>query len=253
MYTIFCRHCGVSGALRFGTDSRGRQRYRCSDCKRTFTRRTNTVRSGSQLSEHEWQEAARLFALRAGISGADLSRFLGRGHKAGRRLNRIFRSLVVPLEPKKLPGASEWDEAVPVRGQWIGGGVSRFSKQCVVHQIHDRSERTLVPLVESHTEPDNPVFTDEHGGYFSLLNRWSVCHSREFVRKEAKFVHTNTIEGVWAHLKPLGWHVYRGFPRSTLPSYLAEFMFRYNFPSYDKRVSVLSALLSRKFINTLRV
>jgi len=253
MYTIFCRHCGVAGARRFGRDARQRQRYRCKDCGHTFTRRTNTIRSGSQLSEREWQDAARLFAMRAGVSGVDLARFLRRGRKTGQKVNRAFRGLVARLVPKKLPGASEWDESVPVRGQWVVGGVSRVTRQCFMQCVYGRSERTLVPLVEHHTETDSLIFTDEWGGYIGLQNRWTVCHEREFVNAQARFVHTNTQEGIWGHLKPLGWHIYRGFPRSSLPSYLAEFMFRYNLRSYDKRVSVLSALLSRKYINTLRV
>ena len=253
MYTIFCRLCRRAGAVRFGSDARGRQRYRCKKCKHTFTRRTNTVRSGSQLSEREWQEAARLFALRAGISGADLGRFLRRGHKTGRKLNRAFRGLVAPLVPQTLAGPTEWDESVPVKRQWVVGGVSRLTRQCLMLRVENRSERTLVPLVERHTGAESLIFTDEWGGYIGLMNHWTVCHEREFVNPMARFVHTNTQEGIWAHLKPLGWHTYRGFPRATLPSYLAEFMFRYNLPSYSQRVSVLSALLSRKKINTLRV
>jgi transposase-like protein len=154
--------------------------------------------------------------------------------------------MVIALEPKKLSGPSEWDESTALKSQWVVGGVSRTMKQCLMTCVENRSERILVPLVERYTETDSPIFTDEWLGYSGLLNRWTVCHAREFVRKEARFVHTNTQEGIWGHLKPMGWHLYRGFPRATLPSYLSEFMFRYNLRNYETRVSVLSALLSRK-------
>ena len=204
------------------------------------------MRSGSHLSNSEWQRATESFCIRGGMSGADLARTLRINAKSGQRLNRVFRSLVTPLCPLRLPGDSEWDEACPLRGQWVVGGVSRAAGRCSLHCVSDRCEDTLTPLVEKHSDPEGLVFTDEWGGYCGLLNRMTVCHSVEFVNRSAPFVHTNRIEGVWGHLKPLGKHVYRGFPRSSLPSFLAEFMFRYNLRSYETRFAVLSALLSRK-------
>jgi transposase-like protein len=243
---IFCRFCGVGGAICHGKDARHRTRYKCRDCGRTFTNRTNTAKSGSQFSDDEWRMAVKFFSLRGGMSGADVARYFDANRKTGQRLNRIFRTMAQTLEPKKLSGPSEWDESTALKSQWVVGGVSRTMKQCLMTCVENRSERTLVPLVERSTDTDSPIFTDEWLGYSGLLNRWTVCHAREFVRKEARFVHTNTQEGIWGHLKPMGWHLYRGFPRSTLPSYLSEFMFRYNYRCYETRVSLLSALLSRK-------
>ena len=244
--TIFCLFCGVGGAHRHGTDARRRVRYKCPDCGRTFTNRTKTLKSGSHFSDEEWQTIIRCFSLRAGMSGADIARFFDVNAKTGQRWNRVLRVLASELVPKHLPGPSEWDESTALRYQWVLGGVSRHTRQCILRCIEDRSEQTLVPIVERHTDGESPIMTDEWLGYSSLLNRWPVCHAREFVRKEARFVHTNTQEGIWGHLKPMGWHLYRGFPRSHLSSYLAEFMFRYNIRCYQTRLNVLSALLSRK-------
>lgn len=232
--------------MHHGKDARRRERYKCLDCGRTFTRRTNTAKSGSHLSDDDWKMAVKFFSLRGGMSGADVARFFSANRKTGQRLNKIFRSMAATLEPQKLLGPSEWDESTALRHQWIVGGVSRASRQCMMTCVQNRSGRTLIPLVERSTDPDSPIFTDEWGGYFGLMNHWTVCHEREFVNAQARFVHTNTQEGIWGHLKPMGWHLYRGFPRSTLPSYLSEFMFRYNIRCYETRVSVLSALLSRK-------
>jgi len=251
--TIFCRFCGSAGAHKFGKDRQRRQRYQCAACCKVFTNRTNTVRSGSRLSHREWQLAERLFASRVGMSGVDLSNILGYGRRTGQRMNRAFRRAVRSLVPPILPGASEWDESVPLRLQWVLGGVSRQARQCILRCIPNRTERTLVPLVSKYSDPEGLVFTDEWGGYIGLLNRWTVNHSQGFVNAQASFVHTNTVEGVWGHLKPLGHHVYRGFPRKTLPDFLAEFMFRYNLPSYRIRLAVLSALLKRPKTNSLVV
>lgn len=248
---IFCRFCGISDVRKFGKDARRRQRYQCLHCRKIFTGRTRTLKSGSRLTDAQWDAGIRSFCKRAGESAADLARTLQINPKTAQKMNRTFRVLVKDLEPTHLPGASEWDETVSTK-QWVLGGVSRHIKQCLLRTIPNRRGDTLVPLVERHSDPDGLVFTDEWGGYLDIANRMSVCHSREFVHSQARFVHTNSIEGTWGHFKPLSWHVYRGIPNQSLPQFLSEVMFRYNIRDYDTRVSALSALLTRK-INSLLV
>ena len=248
---IFCRFCGADGALRFGKDARRRQRYRCPHCVRTFTNRTNTVKSGSHLNDVQWGLAAKLFCTREGLPGTDLAHVLDTDPKTGQRLNRILRSMTIDVCPKSIPGISEWDESI-FSSRWVLGGVSRDSGQCFLQCVPNRSERILCPLVRSMAGVDGLIFTDEWGGYDDLYRHMTVCHSREFVNRQARFVHTNTQEGIWGLCKTLSWHIYRGFPKEHLPEFLSEFMFRYNLPIYETRVSVLSALLSRK-INTVLV
>ena len=243
--TIFCRHCGASGAHKFGKDRKRRQRYKCDHCRKIFTNRTRTMKSGSQLSDQQWRAAVQAFSLRAGMSAEDLARFLSINRKTAQRLLKSLRLLVREMEPCTLPGWSEWDEA-KTSGFWIGGGVSRMTRQCILRVIPDRTQDTLVPLVNGYSDPNGHVSTDEHLGYLGIVNRWTVNHSKEFVNRSAPFVHTNRIEGIWGHMKPLSKHVYRGFPSQYLPQFLSEFMFRYNIRSYETRVSVLSALLTRK-------
>lgn len=243
--TIFCQSCGVAGAHRYGKDRRRRQRYKCSHCHKIFTRRTRSLQSGSQLTDAQWTMALKLFCTRGGMSAEDIARLMGINRKTAQKLNRVFRVLVKNLEPTHLPGATEWDESVMSK-QWILGGVSRQMRQCILQTIPNRTGKTLVPAVEAISDPDGLIFTDEWLGYTGLSNRMSVCHSKEFVNSQISFVHTNTQEGIWGHMKPLSHHIYRGFPRSSLPQFLSEVMFRYNIRSFKTRVSVLSALLTRK-------
>jgi ISXO2-like transposase domain len=210
------------------------------------------VKSGSQLSDREWEDAAKLFSFRAGTSGQDIAHFLGRDRKTGQKLNRVFRGMVAPLAPSHIPGVSEWDESIFSK-QWVLGGFSRDSKQCLLQCIPDRREDTLCPRVMRAAGAEGLIFTDEWSGYNDLYRHMTVCHSREFVNNQMRFVHTNGIEGIWGHAKTLSWHTYRGFPRASLPQFLSEVMFRYNLHTYEARQSVLSALLTRRFINTLRV
>jgi len=203
------------------------------------------VKSGSQLSDTQWHEALKLFCTRGGMSAADMARHMGINRKTAQKLNRTFRVLVKELEPRNLVGVAEWDEATVSR-EWVLGGVSRHLRQCLLQVIPNRREDTLVPLVQGSMDTEGLAITDEWGGYIGLMNHWTVCHAREFVSSLCRNVHTNTQEGIWGHMKPLSRHIYRGFPRSSLPQFLSEFMFRYNIRSYDMRVSVLSALLTRK-------
>jgi len=243
--SIFCRHCGAKGTHKHGKDARRRMRYKCLHCHKTFTGRTNTIRSGSQLTDTQWNGATRKFCTRAGQSAEDMAREMRLNRKTAQKLNRIFRILVKELEPQWLPGSSEWDEAIMSK-QWLLGGVSRELKQCLIRPISNRTEDTLVPLVLRHSDAGGCVFTDEWSGYIDIPNHWTVCHSKEFVNRQAPFVHTNRQEGIWGHMKPLSKHIYRGFPKKSIPQFLSEFMFRYNIREYETRVSILTALLSRK-------
>ena len=171
--------------------------------------------------------------------------------KDGAKIEQNIPSARKELGTHVFAWASEWDETISTT-QWVLGGVSRQLKQCLLQVVPDRRGDTLIPLVERHSDPNGLVFTDEWLGYLGLSNHMTVCHAREFTNSQATFVHTNTQEGIWGHLKPLSWHIYRGIPRNSLPQFLSEVMFRYNIREYQTRVSVLSALLTRK-INSLLV
>jgi hypothetical protein len=62
--------------------------------------------------------------------------------KTAQLLLRALRFLVRGLEPDCLPGFSEWDEAVPIRHQWVLGGVSRHSHQCIMRMVRDHAHPT---------------------------------------------------------------------------------------------------------------
>lgn len=242
--TKFCRFCGAEGSQKYGRDRQNRQRYQCPHCGKVFTNRTQTYRSGSQLSDAIWRRGIGLFCTRAGTSAADISRVLQVDYKAAKKMNRIFRQMVRSLVPNKLEGVTEWDETV-ITKQWVLGGVSRLFRKCLLQLVPNRSAQTLIPLVYAATPSGALRITDEWRGYLELQNHLTVCHAREFVSEHSPSIHTNTKEGIWGHVKPLSQHIYRGFPQSTLHEFLAEAMFRYNYPDYSQRVSLLTALLSR--------
>lgn len=51
-----CKHCGSIDFIKRGHTSNGIQRYRCNDCKKTFTILTNTLFENHKISILEWIE-----------------------------------------------------------------------------------------------------------------------------------------------------------------------------------------------------
>nr|WP_297180563.1 transposase [uncultured Agathobaculum sp.] len=50
---LVCPHCGKKHIVRFGK-ARGKQRFRCKDCNRTFTPYTKTVFADTKLPLSVW-------------------------------------------------------------------------------------------------------------------------------------------------------------------------------------------------------
>lgn len=65
-----CPRCASVGATRRGRDGRGRQRWLCRGCGRSYTRDTGGVVSRSHLDERTWAAYARCFASEATLREA---------------------------------------------------------------------------------------------------------------------------------------------------------------------------------------
>lgn len=248
--TKFCSLCGaVDSVIRWGKSRQKRTRYYCNACQKTFCSRTHTPRYRTHLSEREWKLIPSLFALRTHPSGSDLGRLLGKSLRTGQRILRKARQLLPPSQGAPLAGLAELDETT-FQGVWIGGGKSRDEKRVWLAPLISRGVIQMNRFVEAAVAPDALVFTDEWNGYRDVHARrthYTVCHSREFVSSFCRTVHTNGIEGVWGHAKPLAWHTYRGYP--CLQDFLKEICFRFNF-SYAQRQQYLVATFFRQNTNT---
>lgn len=51
-----CPHCGSIDTVKSGKTAAGTQRYQCKDCKKTFTKGTNTIFSNSHLDKIQWHK-----------------------------------------------------------------------------------------------------------------------------------------------------------------------------------------------------
>ena len=91
-------------------------------------------------------------------------------------------------------------------GAWVLGGVERTPERrmflCVVP---DRSESTLVRVLNEHIAVGSIIYTDLWKGYCNIdkifgVQHCTVNHSKYF-KDPVTGIHTNTIEGTWAGLK----------------------------------------------------
>lgn len=82
-----------------------------------------------------------------------------------------------------------------------------------------------MPIVGKHVSKEADVFTDELISYVNLnksgYNHQIVNHGkREFVR--SKDIHTNSIEGFWAHFKRVVFGTYHCVSKDYLQRYIDE-------------------------------
>lgn len=246
---IICSLCGsIGNVIKWGKNKQNRIRYRCRDCGKTFCNRTKTFRFKSHITDEKWEELAPLISLRTHPSGADLGRLLNRSVRTGQRIMRKTRQIMPSAVSGSISGIAELDETT-FKGQWIGGARQRKGGLKLI-PLSNRNTKTMNSFVDRLVSPKATVFTDEWGGYIELglkRNHYTVCHAREFVSEHCKMVHTNGIEGVWGHAKPLAWHTYRGYP--NLNDFLQEICFQFNF-NYTERCNYLNAQFSRLHYST---
>lgn len=239
-----CPLCGsLENVVKWGKNKQKRTRYKCKDCGKTFCNRTKTIRFKSRITDEKWKELAPLLSLRTHPSGADLGRLLNQTPRSGQYLMRKVRQILPEATQGTISGVAELDETT-FKGQWIGGAKQRKGSLKLM-PLENRNMKTMNSFVDSLVSSEATVFTDEWGGYLEVglkRDHYTVCHSREFVSRYFKGVHTNSIEGVWGHAKPLAWHTYRGYP--NLDDFLREICFQFNF-NYTERCIYLNAQFSR--------
>lgn len=246
-----CPHCGVIGDYcKWGKTKERRVRYHCNACKKTFTTRTGTMRHRTRLSDKEWKELGKLFALRTCPSGSDIGRYFNKSDKTGQKyLRELRKTLPGPSFGPPLRGIVEIDESM-FGNQWVVGAKSRETGDIRMIPVETRDMKTLEKVVNSFLSYNAGAITDEWKGYNLLKHRrshYTVCHEQGFTNKYFPDIHTNSIEGVWGLSKTPAMHVHRGFLR--LDHYLASACFQQNF-SFFERNAFIHATIFPYFPNT---
>jgi transposase-like protein len=237
-------------------------RYHCNACNKDFTVLMGTIFEGSKMPLPKWFMLISLMVhAKKGISAKQISRDLDVTYKTAwfsamrvrcamldqaTMLHGIIESdaMYVGGKPRHRYSGAENEanlSTVSKRGKGskkvpVVGFVEReHLKRIVVKMFNGNpTSAELMKMLKKHVkESDAILMTDEAKEYKPLgkeVQHLSVNHSQgEYVKgKGANAIHTNTIEGFWAHFKNGLRGNYHALSKKYLPFYLAEFAFKYN-------------------------
>ena len=220
--------------------------YRCNDCKKQFSVKTNSVMHSSKVGYRSWAVAFYLVTTSLkGVSSMKLHRDLGVTQKtAWHMLNRIRESY--SESNSMFGGEVEVDEAYfggkegnkhakdklnagrgTVGKTAVVGMKSRDTNKVQAQVVSRTDSKTLQDFVTSNTTPDTIVYTDEARAYSGLpREHLAVQHGvGKYVREQA---HTNGMESFWSMLKRGYTGTFHHVSPKHLHRYVGEFEGRHN-------------------------
>ena len=244
---VVCPHCGKHHCTR-----RADGRFRCNQCKHNFSCLTGTIFENTKLPLQKWFVAMYLISShKKGVSSLQISRDCEVCPKTAWFMLQKIRGLYGQDDSVSLDGEVEMDEMylggreinkhqdkhvegtqgrstktkIPIFGMQERGG------KVVAMKVEDTKGTTLMPIVSQFVEEGSTTYTDEANIYNQLGNNGYihefVNHSqREYVR--ASDIHTNGIEGFWAHFKRVIFSTYHMVSKDYLPRYIDEQVYRWN-------------------------
>ena len=257
---IRCAHCDSENVNTKA--SHKTMPYRCNDCKKRFSVKTNSLMHASNISYQKWVIAVYLVTTSLkGVSSMKLHRDLDITQKsAWYMLQRIRAFYIETHEP--FAGESEVDESYfggkeankheskklkagrgTVGKTTVVGMKNRETNKVQAEVVERTDKETLQGFVVENTTPDSVVYTDEARAYSGLPREHeAVAHSvGEYVRDQA---HTNGLESFWSMLKRGYTGTYHHISPKHLHRYVDEFSGRHNIRPLDT-IDQMALIVSR--------
>ena len=244
---VVCPHCGQHHCVK-RTDGR----YRCNKCKHNFSCKVGTIFEDSNLPLSKWFIAMYLVSShKKGVSSHQLARDCEVTQKTAWYMLHKIRTLYKQDDAVALTGEVEMDE------MYLGGretnkheskktegtqgrstktktpifGMVQRNGKVVAMKVEDTKAKTLMPIIKQFVRENAHLLTDELSSYQGL-NREGYSHDyvshgqKEFVRPNG--IHTNSVEGFWAHFKRVVFGTYHFVSKTYLQRYIDEQLYRWN-------------------------
>ncbi|MBC9034313.1 IS1595 family transposase [Sphingomonas sp. JC676] len=259
-----CPHCGVVGGRVYdlaGVRSKasvknpeGVVRHglkKCGECRKQFTVKVGTVFEHARMPLHKMLQAVHLMvSSKKGISSHQLSRVLEVQYKSAwflaHRIREAMRTGDLDVPFGSGGGAVEVDETYFGRkkdtGVALGGHAHKFGVLALVDRTtgtmrtftFDKFRADAVhPIVRANISREARLMTDEAKMYKKIGKEFAehgtTLHgAKQYVDRNDRTIHTNTVEGAFSIFKRGMKGVYQHCGEQHLHRYLAEFEFRYN-------------------------
>jgi len=246
-----CPHCGgVERNSKMGGKSTRIGTYKCYDCRKPFTVKIGTIFEASHIPLHLWLQAIFLIASsKKGISSNQLHRTLGITLKSAWFMSHRIREAMKDSGVEPFGGNGrvvEVDETFigrDKRRQKTKRGYPRMNKVLSLIDrntgrarsmvIDDIKMKTIMPLLQANIDRESRVMTDD-ATHYKQVWPYFADHGftrhlhKEYVAREDRTIHTNTVEGFFSIFKRGMKGVYQHCATNHLNRYIAEFDFRYS-------------------------
>jgi transposase-like protein len=243
----FCPYCGHDKIYPFSDG----KTWKCAQCRDRFSIRVGTVFEDSKIPIRKWLAAIWFITShKKGIASTALAKDLNVTQKtAWFMLHRLRHAARTRSFNRRLDGRVEIDETFvggKAKNRHIGkrgkGGQTGGAGKAIVlgmlerggelrtMHVADLKAKNLQATVDRNVNPGAAVITDEYVSYHGLDAKYqhhTINHSQgEYVRDG--FVHTNSIEGVWALLKRQIYGIHHFVSSKHLHRYISEATWRFN-------------------------
>jgi transposase-like protein len=241
----FCPHCGGMRIYHFSD----RKTFKCGDCRERFSIKVGTIFQDTKLPLRKWFAAIWMVTNHPkGIASTTLAKDLKITQKSAwfvlHRLRHAARtnSFNAPLKgtveaDTTFVGGKEKNRHSRDRKGGQQGGVGKAAVLGMVERngelraTHISKEGEAPAVVKANVESKSVLMTDEDRVFRGMKNDYlhlTVRHSAgEYVRG-AGFIHTNTIESIWAQLKRQIIGVHHWVSPKHLQKYVDEMTWRIN-------------------------